>query len=77
MPWWKRPFDLVIALPALVLLAPVIVVLAVLVRVKLGTPIFFRQLRPGLNGKPFTMVKFRTMTDAATHPAHCCPTPTV
>jgi sugar transferase EpsL len=64
MPWWKRPFDLVIALPALVLLAPVIVVLAVLVRVKLGTSIFFRQLRPGLHGKPFTMVKFRTMTDA-------------
>ena len=64
MPWWKRPFDLLIALPALVLLAPVIVVLAVLVRVKLGTPIFFRQLRPGLHGKPFTMVKFRTMTDA-------------
>jgi lipopolysaccharide/colanic/teichoic acid biosynthesis glycosyltransferase len=48
----------------LLILAPVIVVLAVLVRVKLGTPIFFRQLRPGLHGKPFTMVKFRTMTDA-------------
>jgi sugar transferase EpsL len=64
MIWWKRPFDLVLALPALVLLSPVIVVLAVLVRVKLGAPVFFRQQRPGLNGKPFQMVKFRTMTDA-------------
>jgi sugar transferase EpsL len=64
MIWWKRPFDLVLALPALVLLSPVIAVLAVLVRVKLGAPVFFRQQRPGLNGKPFFMVKFRTMTDA-------------
>jgi sugar transferase EpsL len=64
MPWWKRPFDLLIALPALLILAPVIAVLAVLVRVKLGAPVFFRQQRPGLHGKPFHMVKFRTMTDA-------------
>ncbi len=64
MIWWKRPFDLVIALPALVLLTPVIAVLALLVRVKLGAPVFFRQRRPGLHGKPFEMVKFRTMTDA-------------
>jgi lipopolysaccharide/colanic/teichoic acid biosynthesis glycosyltransferase len=39
----------------------VLAALSLLVRVKLGTPIFFRQLRPGLHGKPFTMVKFRTM----------------
>ncbi len=64
MIWWKRPFDLVLALPALVLLSPVIAVLAVLVRVKLGAPVFFRQQRPGLHGQPFQMVKFRTMTDA-------------
>lgn len=62
--WWKRPFDLLIALPALVILAPVIAVLALLVRVRLGAPVLFRQRRPGLHGKPFEMVKFRTMTDA-------------
>jgi lipopolysaccharide/colanic/teichoic acid biosynthesis glycosyltransferase len=60
----KRLFDLLIVLPALLVFSPFLVVLAVLVRVKLGTPIFFRQLRPGLHGKPFIMVKFRTMTDA-------------
>lgn len=64
MTWWKRSFDLVIALTALMLLSPVIAVLALFVRVKLGAPVFFRQQRPGLHGKPFFMVKFRTMTDA-------------
>jgi len=64
MPWWKRRFDLVITLSALVLLTPVIAVLALLVRVKLGALVFFRQQRPGLHGKPFGKVKFRTMTDA-------------
>jgi lipopolysaccharide/colanic/teichoic acid biosynthesis glycosyltransferase len=60
----KRVFDLLIALPALILLSPVLALLALLVRVKLGAPLFFRQQRPGLHGKPFCMVKFRTMTDA-------------
>lgn len=64
MPWWKRPFDLLIALPALLILAPVIAVLALLVRVKLGAPVLFRQQRPGLHGRPFFMIKLRTMTDA-------------
>jgi len=64
MIWWKRPFDLALSLSALLVLAPVIAVLALLVRVKLGAPVFFRQPRPGLHGKPFRMVKFRTMTDA-------------
>lgn len=63
MTWWKRPFDLVISLFALLVLAPVIAGLALLVRVKLGGPIFFRQQRPGLHGRPFTILKFRTMTD--------------
>ena len=58
----KRLFDLLIALPVLLVFGPTLAVLAVLVRVKLGTPIFFRQPRPGLHGKPFDMVKFRTMT---------------
>ncbi|HBC3451408.1 TPA: sugar transferase [Vibrio parahaemolyticus] len=60
----KRSFDMVIALMVLVLLVPVIIILAIIIRKKLGSPILFRQTRPGLNGKPFEMVKFRTMKDA-------------
>jgi len=60
----KRMFDLLAAVPILILLTPVLAVLALLVRVKLGAPVFFRQQRPGLHGQPFQMVKFRTMTDA-------------
>jgi sugar transferase EpsL len=60
----KRFFDLLLTVPALILFSPVLAALILLVSVKLGTPIFFRQLRPGLHGKPFTMIKFRTMTDA-------------
>jgi lipopolysaccharide/colanic/teichoic acid biosynthesis glycosyltransferase len=59
----KRLFDLALAVPALILLTPVLAVVAVLVRVKLGTPVLFRQERPGLGGRPFTILKFRTMTD--------------
>lgn len=60
----KRLLDLVLTLPALVVLAPVLALLALLVRLKLGAPVLFRQQRPGLGGKPFTIYKFRTMTDA-------------
>lgn len=60
----KRIFDLVLALLALVLLALPLLVLIVLIRRRLGSPVFFRQVRPGLHGKPFEMIKFRTMTDA-------------
>ena len=60
----KRTFDILISLAALLLLWPVLLVLAVLVRVKLGPPALFRQQRPGLHGRPFTMLKFRTMTGA-------------
>lgn len=59
----KRAMDLVGALAALVLLSPIVVVLCILVRSKLGSPVFFRQVRPGIEGRPFKMVKFRTMTD--------------
>jgi lipopolysaccharide/colanic/teichoic acid biosynthesis glycosyltransferase len=59
----KRLFDLSTSLAALLVLLPVLFVLALLVRLMIGTPIFFTQTRPGLHGKPFTMVKFRTMTD--------------
>lgn len=61
----KRLFDLIVSLFALIVLSPVVVTTAVLVRIKLGSPIFFTQERPGLNGKSFKMMKFRTMLDAS------------
>ena len=60
----KRLIDLLIATAGLVLLSPVIAVLALLVRLRLGGPVLFRQQRPGLHGQPFQMLKFRTMTGA-------------
>jgi lipopolysaccharide/colanic/teichoic acid biosynthesis glycosyltransferase len=59
----KRLLDLVIAIPALIGLSPILALLALLVRFKLGSPVLFRQVRPGLDGSPFTILKFRTMTD--------------
>ena len=59
----KRVFDFVVALLALLLLALPLLALVLLIRRKLGNPVLFRQVRPGLQGRPFTMVKFRTMTD--------------
>ena len=59
----KRMLDIAFTLPALILLAPVICALTLLVRLKLGSPAFFRQKRPGLFGRPFVLYKFRTMTD--------------
>ncbi|MGM3409558.1 sugar transferase [Ralstonia holmesii] len=59
----KRCFDFFVAATALVLLAGPLLVLAVFVRVKLGKPVLFSQVRPGKHGKPFRMVKFRTMTN--------------
>ncbi|MDD3138304.1 MAG: sugar transferase [Lachnospiraceae bacterium] len=59
----KRPQDIVLSLMAMIVLSPVILVVALLVRFKLGSPVIFRQKRPGLNGKIFTLHKFRTMTD--------------
>jgi lipopolysaccharide/colanic/teichoic acid biosynthesis glycosyltransferase len=60
----KRFFDIVASLAGLIVLFPVIVVVAYLIRKHLGSPILFRQVRPGLGGKPFEMVKFRSMRDA-------------
>lgn len=60
----KRSIDLVLVLLALPILLPLGVVVSLLVRHNLGSPILFRQIRPGVNGKPFEMVKFRTMRDA-------------
>ncbi len=59
----KRVLDFLLASMALIVLSPVLIVLAILVRVKLGSPVLFRQERPGLNEKIFTLCKFRTMTD--------------
>lgn len=61
----KRLFDIAAALAALLVLSPVILVVALLVRCKLGSPVFFRQTRSRLNAKPFQMIKFRTMRDVA------------
>ena len=60
----KRLFDFIVALCALLTLLPVIIVVAALIRFKLGSPILFTQKRPGLNGDIFKMMKFRTMLDA-------------
>lgn len=60
----KRALDLAVTLPAAVLSLPVQAVVAVAVRRSMGTPVLFRQERPGLHGQPFTMIKFRTMRDA-------------
>jgi len=59
----KRPMDLVLSFLAFLMLSPILFFIAVLVRVKLGSPILFKQNRPGLNGKIFRMYKFRTMTE--------------
>ena len=59
----KRPMDFILSLMAIIVLSPVLIIISVLVRVKLGSPVLFKQKRPGLNEKIFTMYKFRTMTD--------------
>lgn len=59
----KRTLDFTMALVALVLISPLIILLALLVRLFLGAPILFTQIRPGLHGQAFTVYKFRTMTD--------------
>lgn len=60
----KRLFDIFASAIGLILLSPVILVVAFLIRRKLGSPVLFRQVRPGIHGKPFDMIKFRTMRDA-------------
>lgn len=59
----KRPMDFILSLIAIIVLSPVFLIVALLVRIKLGSPVIFKQQRPGLNEKIFTMYKFRTMTD--------------
>ena len=61
--WFKRPLDFILALLALVMLSPILLIVAILVRTQLGSPVLFTQKRPGLHEKIFTIYKFRTMTD--------------
>lgn len=61
--FFKRPLDFVLALAALIIFSPLLILIAILVRSKLGSPVLFKQKRPGLNNEIFTMYKFRTMTD--------------
>ena len=61
--FFKRFFDLALSLIGLVAISPVFLVLCVLIRLRLGRPVFFTQVRIGMNEKPFKMIKFRTMTD--------------
>ncbi|NLX90369.1 MAG: sugar transferase [Firmicutes bacterium] len=59
----KRPLDFILSLIAIILLSPVLLTVAILVKIYLGSPVIFKQKRPGLNEKIFTLYKFRTMTD--------------
>lgn len=61
--YFKRVLDFLLSLIALIILSPVFLIIAILVRVKLGSPVIFKQKRPGKNEKIFTLYKFRTMTD--------------
>ena len=60
----KRAFDLVLVVPALIVLAPVMAILAVLIRIAMGSPVIYTQERAGKDGKPFRLYKFRSMTNA-------------
>jgi lipopolysaccharide/colanic/teichoic acid biosynthesis glycosyltransferase len=64
----KRALDVLVSALALVILSPILLVTAVVVRWKLGRPVLFRQDRPGIHGRPFTLVKFRTMRDTPVDP---------
>jgi|UniRef100_A0A7C3V6C0 sugar transferase EpsL len=64
IPVWKRTLDLVGAGLGLVLLAPLMAIIALMIWRDLGRPLFFRQVRPGVEGRPFELIKFRTMTEA-------------
>lgn len=59
----KRGFDIVVSLLALCFFAPLLLIITLIIRLVLGAPVFFTQVRPGLHGQPFTMFKFRTMRD--------------
>lgn len=68
--YFKRPMDFILSLFAIIVLSPVLMIIALLVGVKLGSPVIFRQKRPGLHENIFTMYKFRTMTDECDENGH-------
>ncbi|WP_187356233.1 sugar transferase, partial [Enterococcus faecium] len=65
--FWKRILDILLSEIALIVLSPIILIVGILVRIKLGSPIIFKQERPGKSEKIFSMYKFRTMTDERDH----------
>jgi sugar transferase EpsL len=65
VPIRKRIFDLAFTIPGVIIISPLLLILAALVRRRLGSPVLFQQVRPGLHGTPFTVYKFRTMIDEA------------
>ena len=69
----KRMLDVAVSTAALVALAPLLIVIGVVVAHRLGRPVLFRQVRPGLGGRPFRLVKFRTMSDARDAAGHLLP----
>ena len=69
----KRAFDIAASASALVVLSPVLAITAYKVKKELGSPVLFRQTRPGLHGKPFEMIKFRTMKDASDKAGNALP----
>ena len=69
----KRALDFLLSLCGIIVLSPILLVLCILVRVKLGSPVLFRQERPGRNEKIFTLCKFRTMTDEKDENGHLLP----
>ena len=68
----KRILDIILSFLALVILSPLLILTAFLIRIKLGAPVFFKQLRPGKNEKIFGILKFRTMTDAKDENGNLC-----
>ena len=69
----KRPLDFILSLTGIIVLSPLLIIITILVRIKLGSPVIFRQKRPGLNEKIFTLYKFRTMTDERDENAELLP----
>ena len=73
MPFNKRIFDITFALIALIILSPILILTAILIRILIGTPILFKQLRPGYRGRPFFIYKFRSMTNRLTRDGSLLP----
>ena len=64
VPIRKRLFDLMLTVPGLIFISPLLILIVLLIRIRMGSPVIFHQIRPGLKGKPFSVYKFRTMREA-------------